>query len=98
MENNRETLLKKYCELLESKQTTKDKQKKLGEDALASLAATGIPVGAVAVSGSVTGISAAGITSGLATLGAGSMIGGIAVVAGIGVVSFLGVKWIVSKL
>lgn len=98
MKNNREILLKKYCELLESKPTIKDKQRKLGGDVVASLAATGVPVGAVAVTGSVTGISAAGITSGLATLGAGSMVGGIAVVAGIGVISFLGVKWVVSKM
>lgn len=98
MEKDREEILKKYAELFESKSAKKDYQKKLGVNAAATLAATGMPIAAVSVSGSVSGISAAGITSGLATLGAGTMVGGIAVVAGIGVVSFIGVKWIVSKI
>lgn len=96
-DKNREGLLKKYSELLESKPNVKIPPKKIAGDVVASIAATGIPIGAVAVSGSVSGISAAGITSGLATLGVGSMVSGIAVVTGIGVVSFLSVRWIISK-
>ena len=98
MKKKQEDILKKDSELLERSTSEKENQKKIIGDVVASLTATGLPVGAVAVSGSVSGISAAGITSGLATLGAGTMVGGIAVVAAIGVVSFLGVKWIWKKI
>lgn len=75
-----------------------NKQKQLGGDIAGTVAAAGVLIGVVAVSGSVSGLSAAGITSGLATLGFGYMASGIAVVAGIGLVSFLSVKWICKKL
>jgi len=56
-------------------------------------AAAGAPLAAVYISGSVIGMSAAGITSGLATLGMGmGMTGGLAVVGIIGVLSYKGVK------
>lgn len=59
----------------------------------AKAAAAGTPLAAIYISGSVVGMSAAGITSGLATLGMGmGMTGGIAVVALIGVLSYKGVK------
>ncbi|MCT7649150.1 hypothetical protein [Aliarcobacter butzleri] len=59
----------------------------------AKAAAAGTPLAAIYISGSVVGMSAAGITSGLATLGMGmGMTGGIAVVAIIGVLSYKGVK------
>lgn len=69
--------------------------KKLGSDVAASLASVGVPVAAVAVSGSVLGLSAAGVTSGLAALGLGlGMVPGLGVAIGIGVASYLGVKWL----
>ncbi len=56
-------------------------------------AAAGVPLAAVYISGSVVGISAAGITSGLAALGMGmGMTGGLAVVGLIGVLSYKGMK------
>ena len=75
-----------------------NRQKQIGGNIVATVAATGVPVGAVAVSGSVSGLSAAGITSGLATVGFGCMASGIAVVAAIGLVSFFSVKWVCKKL
>jgi len=56
-------------------------------------AAAGAPLAAVYISGSVVGMSAAGITSGLATLGMGmGMTGGLAMIGIIGVLSYKGVK------
>jgi DNA-binding XRE family transcriptional regulator len=46
-------------------------------------AGVGGAIAAVAAAGGVTGLSAAGITSGLAAIGGGAMLGGIAVVAAI---------------
>ena len=69
--------------------------KKLGSEVAATLASVGVPVGAVAVSGSVFGLSAAGVTSGLAALGLGlGMVPGLGVAIGIGVASYYGVKWL----
>lgn len=59
----------------------------------AKAAAAGTPLAAIYISGSVIGMSAAGITSGLAALGMGmGMTGGLAVVAIIGVLSYKGVQ------
>jgi len=61
----------------------------------AKAAAAGVPLGAIYISGSVVGLSAAGITSGLATLGLGlGMTGGLAVVGLIGVLSYKGMKFL----
>lgn len=60
-----------------------EKFKQLIKDSVANLAAVGVPVGALAASGSVFGLSAAGITSGLAALGAlvgGGMVAGVVIV------------------
>jgi uncharacterized tellurite resistance protein B-like protein len=68
--------------------------------AAAGLSSVGVPLAAVWFSGSVIGFSAAGITSGLAGLGAmiglGGMIPGIgvAIVAGAGI--FMGVNWLLD--
>lgn len=63
-----------------------------GAKALASKAgAVGVPIAAVYLSGSVVGLSAAGLTSGLATLGLGGVLGLSSMVTGIGVVILLGV-------
>lgn len=54
-------------------------------------AAVGAPLGAVYLSGSVLGLSAAGMTSGLATLGMGGILGLSSMATGIGVAVLLGV-------
>ncbi|MFD2706991.1 hypothetical protein [Salibacterium lacus] len=64
--------------------------------------AVGIPIAAIYMSGSVAGLSAAGLTSGLAALGLGGILGlssmvtgiGVVVIAGVGV--YKGVKWVTS--
>ncbi len=67
--------------------------KKQFKELTAKGAAVGIPLAAIYLSGSVVGFSAAGITSGLATLGLGfGMTGGLAAVALIGVLSYKGIK------
>lgn len=64
----------------------------------AKASAVGIPMAAVYLSGSVLGMSAAGLTSGLASLGLGGMLGfssmatGIGVAVVIGVITYKGVK------
>lgn len=61
--------------------------------AAAGLAAVGIPIAAVYVSGSVIGLSAAGVTSGLAALGLGlGMVPGLGVAVLLGLGAFLGVR------
>ena len=62
----------------------------------------GVPVAAVYLSGSVTGLSAAGIASGLAALGMGGVLGLSAMVTGIGVViigggiTYKGARWVLG--
>jgi hypothetical protein len=60
------------------------------KSAAAGLSAVGVPIAAIYFSGSVVGLSAAGITSGLATLGLGGLLGLSAMVTGIGVVALVG--------
>jgi len=63
------------------------------KQAAASLAAVGVPLAAVYLSGSVIGLSAAGITSGLAALGLGlGMVPGIGVAILVGTGIYLGVS------
>ena len=68
----------------------------------AQAAAVGVPVAAVYLSGSVTGLSAAGIVSGLATLGLGGVLGLSAMVTGIGLAivaggaTYKGVHWVLG--
>jgi hypothetical protein len=57
----------------------------------AKAAAVGTPLAAVYLSGSVIGMSAAGITSGLATLGMGGLLGLSSMATGIGVAILIGV-------
>ena len=54
-------------------------------------AAVGVPIAAIYISGSVIGMSAAGITSGLSALGLGGLFGLSGMVTGIGVAVLLGV-------
>ena len=61
------------------------KKKHLGKASGAAGAAggvSGLPA-LISVSGSVPGLSAAGITSGLAALGGGSMLGGVLVIGAV---------------
>jgi uncharacterized tellurite resistance protein B-like protein len=61
--------------------------------AVSGMTAVGVPIAAVVYSGSVIGLSAAGITSGLAALGLGlGMIPGIGVAILIGTVAFVGLN------
>ena len=73
-----------------------EKFKRLIKDSAAKLAGVGVPVGAIAASGSVFGLSAAGMTSGLAALGAlvggGMLAGAVIVIPAIAVGSAYGVK------
>lgn len=57
----------------------------------AKAASVGTPLAAVYLSGSVIGMSAAGLTSGLATLGMGGMLGLSSMATGIGVAVLIGV-------
>lgn len=61
------------------------------KDIGAKAGAVGVPLAAVYFSGSVIGMSAAGLTSGLATLGMGGLLGFSSMFTGIGVVALLGV-------
>ena len=73
-----------------------EKYKRLIKDSATKLAGVGVPVAAIAASGSVFGLSAAGITSGLATLGAivggGMLLGAVVVVPAIALGTAYGVK------
>lgn len=79
-----------------------DKLKEIFKDMAAKGTAVGVPLAAVYLSGSVAGLGAAGITSGLAALGMGgvlglsSMVTGIGVVVLLGVAAYQGVKWLAS--
>jgi hypothetical protein len=73
-----------------------EKYKRLIKDSAAKLAGIGVPVAAIAASGSVFGLSAAGLTSGLAALGAfvggGMLLGAVIVVPAIALGAAYGVK------
>lgn len=79
-----------------------DKIKQAVKELAAKAASVGAPIGAIYFSG-FTGLSAAGITSGLASLGMGGMLGlssmatgiGVAVLIGVGV--YEGVKYLTSN-
>lgn len=68
-----------------------DEFTKAAKELAAKAGAVGVPVAAVYLSGSVVGLSAAGVTSGLATLGLGGILGLSSMVTGIGVAIVLGV-------
>lgn len=76
--------------------------KKVAASMAANATGVGVPVAAVYLSGSVTGLSAAGITSGLAALGLGGVLGLSAMVSGIGVAILVGaaaskgVRWVLG--
>ncbi|MCM3740976.1 hypothetical protein M3210_11890 [Oceanobacillus luteolus] len=65
--------------------------KKSMKDIAAKAAAVGLPMAAIYFSGSVVGLSAAGITSGLAAMGMGGILGFSSMFTGIGTIVLLGV-------
>lgn len=75
----------------------------MSKNTTAKGAAVGMPLAAVYLSDSVVGLGATGITSGLATLGMGGLLGLSGVVTEIGVVilsdiaAYQGVKWFISN-
>ncbi|WP_105172419.1 hypothetical protein [Pseudoalteromonas sp. T1lg24] len=70
-----------------------DKIRENASQLASAAAAIGAPIAAVYISGSVVGLSAAGITSGLATLGLGmGMTGGLAVIGAVGFLTYMGVR------
>ena len=100
--DDQKSAIKKYAEALHKAKDAdgdSDRWKKLGGDVAAGLASAGVPIAAVAASGSVAGLSAAGITSGLAALGLGlGMTTGIGVAVAIGIGSYVGVHWLYNKI
>jgi predicted nuclease with TOPRIM domain len=63
------------------------------KEVLTKAGSAGVPLAAIYISGSVVGMSAAGITSGLATLGLGlGMTGGLVVVGLISILTYKGLK------
>lgn len=68
-----------------------DALKRSMKELTAKAGAVGVPIAAVYLSGSVVGMSAAGISSGLATLGLGGVLGFSSMATGIGVAVLLGV-------
>ncbi len=74
--------------------------KQIVTESSSKLAGVGVPTAAIAVSGSVFGLSAAGLTSGLAALGAlvggGMLAGAVLVVPAIAMGSAFGIKKLVN--
>lgn len=68
-----------------------DTMKKTMKDIAAKATGIGVPLGAVYISGSVVGMSAAGMTSGLASLGMGGILGFSSMATGIGIAVLLGI-------
>ncbi|MGO9572357.1 MAG: TerB family tellurite resistance protein [Desulfomonilaceae bacterium] len=94
--------MRKYVEAVREASksgSSKTDWKDLGGEILASLASVGVPIAAIAVSGTIYGLSGAGIVSGLAALGLGlGMTGGVAVVVGIGLGTYKLVKWLYEEI
>jgi uncharacterized tellurite resistance protein B-like protein len=83
----------------ESRGVSSTDWKALGGEVAAALASAGVPVAAVAASGTVVGLSGAGITSGLAALGMGfGMATGVGTAAAIGVGSYFAVRWLYRRV
>lgn len=76
---------------------SKSVEKEIVKEGAGVAAGATLPVGAVALAGEA-GLSAVGMTTGLAALGLGSMATGIGVVALIGIGGYIGGKWVVGKL
>ena len=92
----------KYEEALIKGDVDVNELEKHGKEIAAVATAAGVPITALFFSGSVVGLSAAGITSGLAALGLGGLLGLSAMVTGIGavvvlgVVAYTGTRWLLG--
>ena len=76
----------------------KESHEKRGREIAAKLAAVGVPVGAAALM-SAAGLSIAGVTSGLAALGAGlGIASGFGVAFGLGLGTIMGVRWLHQRI
>ena len=82
--------IQKNKDILDKRQND-DQIKNSMKETLAKAGAVGVPMAAVYLSGSVLGVSAAGMTSGLAALGMGGILGFSPMFTGIGVAVLLGV-------
>lgn len=82
--------IKSNKEIIENRQDDIQIKKNMQELA-AKAGAVGVPLAAIYLSGSVIGVSAAGMTSGLAALGMGGVLGFSSMFTGIGVAVLLGV-------
>lgn len=97
--NAMERYVKTVRKAMKNEKGTKDEWKNLGAEVAGGLASAGVPIVAVAASGSVVGLSAAGVTSGLAALGLGmGMVPGIGIAVAIGIASYIGVRALFKKL
>lgn len=92
----------KYEEALIKGNVDASELERHGKEIAAVATAAGVPITALFFSGSVVGMSAAGITSGLAALGLGGLLGlsamvtGIGTVAVLGVVAYTGTRWLLG--
>lgn len=88
-----------YVEAVISAQHTRRSEahwKEVGSEIAGLLASAGVPLGAVAIAGTVFGN---GLSSGLAALGMGlGITTGIGVAVSIGVCSYFGVRWLCKKI
>jgi hypothetical protein len=79
---------------------TSERYKEILKDSAAKLASVSVPIAAIATSGSVFGLSAAGLTSGLAALGAivggGMLAGTVLVVPALAVGAAYGTKKLIN--
>ena len=82
--------IKKNKEIIENRQDDIQIKKNM-QELVAKAGAVGVPLAAIYLSGSVIGVSAAGMTSGLAALGMGGVLGFSSMFTGIGVAVLLGV-------
>lgn len=96
---NQIAAIDRYVNAVISAQRPGDSQKDwkdLGSEIAGALASAGVPLGAVAIAGTIFGD---GITSALSALGLGlGTTTGIGVVVSIGVSSYFGVRWLFKKL
>jgi hypothetical protein len=74
-----------------------NKAEKALKSAVSGLTSVGVPIAAVYFSGSVIGLSAAGITSGLVAIGLGlGMVPGIGIAIVIGTTIFISMRWLLG--
>lgn len=106
IENNRVEIIEEACisdKKILSGEVTDDEKVTAAKAIAAKAASVGVPIAAIYLTGSVTGLSASGITSGLAALGLGGVLGlssmvsgiGVAIILGVGV--YMGMRWVLGN-